>query len=71
MKQVKLSDVKRVLCCDNNNELVSVLMGLYNSRILKAHNEGDEETKEFYQKRWNSLYDLLDNLGYYDEFKDR
>ena len=70
MKQVKLSDVKKVLNCENNNDLVSILLGLYNTRIVREHKEGDNDLLVYYQKRWNELYDLLDNVGYYDEFKD-
>ena len=66
MKQVKLSDVKKVLGCENNNDLVQELLRLYHSNILRCQAKGYDLLSDLYDRRWNALFDLLENVGYYD-----
>ena len=69
MKQVKIVDVKKALNLSNNNDLVSFLMSnLINSSAF-FDKVGDKTLKKIYDNKWDKLYNLLDEVGYFDDCK--
>lgn len=69
MRQVKIADVKNALDLNNNNDLVFFLMSnLINSSAV-FDKKGHKTLKEIYDNKWDKLYNLLDEVGYFDDCK--
>ena len=69
MKQVKLDDILQAIKCKDKNQLANKLMGYVLSEKHYWEDQNDEEMVNYYEGIWNSLYDLLDKVGYYNDIK--
>lgn len=69
MKQVKLEDILKTINCVDKNHLCSRLMGFLLNEISQFEKNNNDEMAQYYNDIWAQLYDLLDEVGYYDQFK--
>lgn len=67
-KQVKITDVKKAINDTTNNIIILALYRL-DAQCREAKHKGYIHLYERYNREWNKLFDLLDNVDYFDDCK--